>query len=238
MPNICTARIRVRGRRDCVDEFIQILGADYSYARKDSNEPSHFSHIPHMYRIFECDLIDRVDYGMCSYAELAIECAWSVFVCMFEGAHTYFTQNNTPEFTEQYGPSFATNVVFESARLHLDIEIFSSEPGMCFQEHYRLVNGVKVTDECVDAFFVYMEDCETLDDFREYYPVESAKRAITESQFQSLKHEYPYGYVTGGFYGDGLTDIDENEGYPFKIPEKPNYLYLNVMCEVVDNHGR
>lgn len=41
MPNICNANIYIKGRKDCVDKFIQVLRENYNYGDdsdwKDAN---------------------------------------------------------------------------------------------------------------------------------------------------------------------------------------------------------
>lgn len=232
MPNYCDVRLRVRGRRDCVDEFINVVRADYAYRRVDSGKQSVFSHKPHFYRIFEVDIIDKVTCNMMTFADIWLECAWSAYCCMMHGPFSYFNEAHTDEHIKEYGPNYGTTLDIESRRLHLDIELFSSEPGMQFQEHLRIVNGVIVADECREAQFVYISDCDNYEMFKDYYPNTAEKYVTNEQQFQVLKQTYPVGFVIGGFTG-GEHDIDTIEDYPFKIPEQSRYLFYNVMCKKV-----
>ena len=50
--------------------------------------------------------------------------------------------------------------LIESERLNLDIEVYSEECGMCFQEHYVILKGDLVCDECVDWCEYYLCDYE------------------------------------------------------------------------------
>jgi hypothetical protein len=229
MPNYCDAIIRVRGRRDCVDEFINVLQSDYYYAWKQGEtvEDNKFSHIPHMYRIFEVDIMNRVTANLITFAEIRVQCAWSVFACMFEGPYTYYDDTHTKEFTDKYGPNYGTTVVRESKRLKLDIEIYSSEPGVGFQEHYRIVNGVQVVTDEREVQFIYLADIETYKGFEEWYP--NMAKKIDEEHFKILKRDNPEGYTIGGYSNSPYMD-----DVPFSFRDcYPNYLYLNAMVKRV-----
>lgn len=77
----------------------------------------------------------------------------------------------------------------ESKRLNLDIEVYSEECGCCFQEHYIIVNGNIVADECVDWYEYYIGDYNTKEEAEEELEIE-----ITD---QEWKHDY---YISrGGF---------------------------------------
>lgn len=171
MPNICTGFMNVRGYKDNVDEFVKILQADYSYMRKDYMkthnfdyilDPSNFSHIPHFFRVFQADLVkEEMVSGVFKGVTIDLEVAWSIWTCMFAGPHTYYDDMQK----EHYNNHFASHILQESKRLQLEMEIWSYEPGMCFQEHYKICSGILVKNEEFKFNYYCLEDM-SYDEFK------------------------------------------------------------------------
>ena len=84
-------------------------------------------------------------------------CAWSVYSCMFEGEHTYYN-DFMRDFGIRYIGFFGTTIPELSRLLNLDIEIFSEETGVCFQEHYRVTNGNIIINDEVHITVDYDEE--------------------------------------------------------------------------------
>lgn len=139
MPNICTYSMCVKGTKESVEEFIKIIQADYDYHTME------FSHNRHFYRVFEAYYNEVENMFDGSYQVIINgDCAWSVNSCMFENGYH-------KDFMERYpNQCRGTTIPMESKRLNLDIEIYSEECGMCFQEHYIVRKGVVEVEECVD----------------------------------------------------------------------------------------
>ena len=176
MPNYCYYEMRVKGKPENVNQFILSLQSDYGYTPVEiSNRMLTYPRgkmliypndnnrrvfkvrqqisSPHLFRVFEANVnesecfclppdengdIIRSIYG---------ECAWSVYSCMFEGEHTYYN-DFMRDFGIRYIGFFGTTIPKLSRLLNLDIEIFSEETGVCFQEHYRVTNGnIIINDE-------------------------------------------------------------------------------------------
>ena len=221
MPNICTGFINVRGRADCVDEFIAILNADYSYMpNRDGNwvaDPKNFSHIPHFFRVFSAYTMDDPVYHGAIYKGVSIsfECAWSVYSCMFPGPFTYYG-----DFQEEHlNQHFGSNILIESKRLQLEIEIWSYEPGMAFQEHYKICSGILVRNEEFTFIAYWLGDYsnynEFLKDFKDGTP------PITEQEFnECIKCGNEY-------YEHGLQEEDVD----FFPEDEPVYLANLVMVK-------
>ena len=86
------------------------------------------------------DIISVMAYG---------DCAWSVLCAML---------------SEYVNPSLET----ETKRLNLVIEIYSTESGMGFQEHYLIDRGNKLIDECKDDYEEYWpQDYDSTEEFNE-----------------------------------------------------------------------
>lgn len=162
MPNICDYEMRVVGRAPDVDAFVRLLQADYD------EFPKHF------WRVFSAEIyneIESVSDGT-KTVDIIGDCAWSVHACMREGAGSYMWGE----------PNESTSLREQSELLHLQIEVFSSEPGMCFQEHYLYEFGEEIEDECVEYCETYFED---------------------EKDFNERK-------ANGGLDGYTWDDVDEN----------------------------
>ena len=210
MPNYCDGYIRVRGYKDNVDEFIKILQADYNYM----NGKEYCSHSAHFYRVFKAEpMIQQMVVGVIKYAEIYVKVAWSIWCCMFPGPLCYYTDN---EGACKYG----SHIIKESQRLQLNIEIWSYEPGVGFQEHYRLNSGVLCINEEYRYTLAYIGDMdytEFKNELGDKYPMIKSKRAFEEFQAQNEII---------------ITEMQE-ETWDFDEDEPPKYLCGNVMCKEV-----
>jgi hypothetical protein len=185
MPNYCNYSMCVVGKqRKNVEEFIKVINADYNYGTME------FSYDRHMFRVFEATADEIEDRGDGTF-EVIINgyCAWSVASCMLE--HGYYR-----DVKRDYPDNFrGTTLPLESKRLGLDIEVFSEESGMCFQEHYIISNGELEVDETEDWEEIWVEDYETKEDAEEDLEIK-----ITDEEWEIGSEE---GYFTrGGFDWD------------------------------------
>lgn len=175
MPNWCETAIKVKGYKPNVDEFIRILNADYDYRSME------FSHIPHLFRIFH---VEEIEYGIIPetdnivVAELYCECAWSAYVCMFPGKFTYYDS-----FKKDFSNFYGTNILRISKLLRLDIEIITKEPGMLFQEHYRIINGDLVLEKEDTFDYYYIDGYNNYQEYKEDYN----NTKLTENEFNNMK---------------------------------------------------
>jgi hypothetical protein len=204
MPNICSGFMNVRGYKDNVDEFVAILQSDYHYVPNLASgcgyivDPNNFTHIPHFFRVFESHVYDEsMISGVYKCASIDFEVAWSVSSCMFNTPFTYYNDINL----NNYNNHFATHILYESLRLQLEIEIWSSEDGMAFQEHYKICSGVLVKDECYSYSEYLLEDL-SFDEFKEragyMYP-----EVATKEDYD--KFSYNNTYITIGMHDE---DVD------------------------------
>ena len=150
MPNYCGYSMCVKGTKENVEEFIKVIKADYDYGTME------FTHDRHLYRVFEADY-DEIEEIFDGTYQVIIngDCAWSVNSCMFENGYHRNFKERFPDNCK------GTTVPIESERLGLDIEIFSEECGMCFQEHYIVRKGVVEVSDCVDWYEYCKDDYET-----------------------------------------------------------------------------
>lgn len=167
MPNICTASLVVKGRKDCVDEFIRILKSEWD------PETKLFTHYPRFCRIFDTEIFEYFSIDALYYvASINFTCAWSVYSCMMKGEDTYY--NDHPDDEKEIK---VTNLEDISKKYNLDIQIWSDEPGFGFEEHYHIVSGTFLT------FKEYEYDIISLDDFKEY----DDKLPISEEEYNIAK---------------------------------------------------
>jgi len=150
MPNLCLYSMCAIGTKESLEEFIKVMQANYDYGTME------FSYDRHLFRVFEAYYNEIEEIGENLY-EVIIggECAWSVGCCMFKGGYY-------DDFKERFPNEFrGTTLPMESKRLNINIEVFSEECGCCFQEHYTIIDGKVIEDECIDYYEYYLRDYET-----------------------------------------------------------------------------
>ena len=136
MANNCIYMMHVKGKKESIDEFFTEL-RDYE-------------RVPHFWRVFSAELTDLEECadGTC-IAEIIGDCAWSVDCCMLDGFGTY--ANDCPQGS--------TSLKKESERLQLEIEVFSEESGLEFQEHYHYAYGKEIANESIECtMYMFDED--------------------------------------------------------------------------------
>lgn len=163
MANNCFYNMRIKGAEKDVKEFIDIL----TYKHPDK---LHFA------RIFSAEIVQTDSRDNLYIADICGDCAWSVYSCMCTGPMSYYMSHHKADST-------LSNISIESKRLHLDIEIYSTEIGMGFAEHYLIKQGNTEIDEEVKYNEYYYDD---IDPFMTTHdaPEEEIKR------FNEWKKEY------------------------------------------------
>lgn len=180
MPNYCDYLMRVKGRRNNVDAFVTIMQADYNEVPK------------HFWRVFEADVCDEHTENGIKTVDIGGCCAWSVHSCMRDGVGTYNTDYETGE-----NASHGTTLEEQSKLLNLEIEVYSSEPGMGFQEHYLYKNGEELIDECIDYLELFFE---TEEEFNE----EKEEGCCSDYTWNDVDED---GYIRAGGYSEWKFQI-------------------------------
>ena len=180
MPNYCNYSMKVNGTKANVDEFIKIIQTDYNF---DDNGKCNVDR--HFWRVFEADVTDEIIEDDFKSVIITGYCAWSVYSCMFDGPNTYQSHHPNPE-------DGGTTLPLESARLQLDIELFSEEPGCEFMEHYLIRNGEVEIDDCVEFSEYCTDDYETVEEMND-----DLETDITQEEF-NYANENCDGYVRRG----------------------------------------
>lgn len=125
---------------------------------KSYDEPNHFWRM-------DGTVYDEFDANGEHYMSISGDCAWSIQSCCRVG-----------------GYSQTDLLALNTKNLHLKMEVYSSEPGMCFQEHYIYEYGECLADECED----YMEtwwDRDEYPDFEDYKKSWDVPDDVTESDY-------------------------------------------------------
>lgn len=133
-------------------------------------------------RVFDCTIVDEfmLDESFVEYLEG--DCAWSILTAMRD-------------------PSRENNVESLSKRLSLSVEAYSEEPGVGFAEHFGIINGEIIIDECVDYFECYLPDFE---ENISYYDDEFWNSELVKASGMSRENYESFvntgGYITLGGY--------------------------------------
>lgn len=156
MPNYCNYSMCVVGAKENIEKFIKVINSGYNYGTME------FDYDRHLFRVFEA-VNDEIEERYDGRFQTTINgyCAWSVSSCMLEDGYYRSVKKNYPDNFR------GTTLDIESKNLDLDIEVFSEESGMCFQEHYIIKNGEVVCDECVDWEEVWIDDYKTKEEAEE-----------------------------------------------------------------------
>lgn len=239
MPNYCSYRIIVGGRKDNVDEFIRILQNDYDKT--------------HMYRVFEAIPQYEDVYGLYKRADIVGDCAWSVEACMLSTPFSYYYDdlkrhqnnqvvdiwNSRTRETEKYECTMenfkGTNLLELADKLSLTIYCFSTEPGVGFCEEYRILpEGIKVIDREGSYNEYWLEENmhsdNTYDSFKEYcdyWGYDPDNLPFDEEEYNFMMENDYASYENAEF--------DCNE---YAIPDKPKYLAKNVMYKLVNKNNK
>jgi len=205
MPNYCDFDIHVKGKKRDILTLFDWMNANYRYTEPDESsggfktlpipecyvqEGDKRRDVPHHigYRIFEANIVEEMLEGLDDSDECCIYgwgyCAWSVYSCMFEGVHTYYSDK------KDYPVSLSLTLPNACKELNLKAEIYSSEPGMCFAEHYLISNeGEILKDECIEYFDLYIDDFKSFDDYVAAEYENEGESVVTKEQFDKAKEE-------------------------------------------------
>ena len=179
MPNYCSYSMKVKGTPKNVEEFFNIMQANYSYQEDGTCIDPNTGEIVerHFWRVFEAYIVDDETSGNIRSTIINGDCAWSVHSCMRSGRGTY--QSDYPDRN-------GTTLQDESARLNLSIEVFSEECGCCFMEHYVYVNGREIVGDCVEWSEYCTEDFETVEEMNEEYDTNFTQEEFEENEYLSV----------------------------------------------------
>lgn len=181
MANWCNYTMKVVGEdRQSLEKFYEWMNADYHYDPENKKLISCSSE-HHVFRTEVADMeINKVDENVWE-AILFGDCAWSVHSCMFGGAHSYYE-----DLKKLYGDEFIGITLPEmSAKLTVDIEVYSSEPGCAFSEHYLIKHGNVIKNEETEYLLVNKEDYDNKSQAEQ-----ALKRDISDEEWNDTYNDY------------------------------------------------
>lgn len=166
MANYCDYNMRVRGTKENVYKFHKRM--------RDYDSPNH------LFRMFAADIYDEYDNeDGTTTIDIGGYCAWSIESCCRASGYS-----NGVDLFE-----------VNTRELELKLECWSSEEGMCFQEHYLYDNGECQINDSVD-WYVYCFD-ESEQTFEEFLKSNNIKNKTKEDLQDDL------------LYVGGFKDYDE-----------------------------
>lgn len=215
MANNCDFEMNIAGEKAAVNEFVQMLKWEGPFEEQGLG------------RIYDFDEIEVKTLAKVNDKELISlqgggDCAWSVLTAMMQ------------EYRKDF-PSLES----ETKRLGLALEVWSSESGCTFQEHYIIDKGNVLVDECV-TYIEYWPDC--MDE--EEIEALCKQEGISKEAFEEIIDRDGF-YGAGGFGDDYgcFEDLSEyvRESiislYSFKNQFGNNYTVTPVINRYTSNEN-
>lgn len=145
MANICNFSMCVKGTHENIEKF-------YNAMCQDGNI--------YMGRGAEAE-IQYEDADGCAFIDGW--CKWSVYSSMINNAISMRTEPNMWHFGDNTDASNLEFITLWEAcgRWNIDMEVFSEEPGCAFQEHYLVIDGQVVHEDCIEWNEYDLDDYET-----------------------------------------------------------------------------
>lgn len=183
MANNCCFDMKITGGEEGIKELVSMLRWEGKF--KEAGLGRIYS--------FEADEIEKTNIPGVYQTRGAGDCAWSVLTAMqnYGGRH----------------PSLES----ETGRLGLVVEVYSSEPGIGFQEHILIAMGSVIISDCVDYSEHWVEGPEHLEEYNQEYGTDFTPDMLDEN-----------GDVCIGGYGDSYGDFaDVSEYFAFEKEVQP-----------------
>jgi hypothetical protein len=180
MANICDFVMRVKGKRENIEKF-------YNTMHQNGNV--------YMGRGAEAE----INYEDNDIAEINGWCKWSVVSALIDNAISMRTEPGKWYFGANFNFSKTQFVTLIEAcrRWDIDMEVYSEESGCAFQEHYMVVDGDLVIDECVEWNEYCIDDYETKEEAERELEIE-----ITDEEWDSKDS-----FISRGGFGEWNFEI-------------------------------
>lgn len=177
MANLCDFVMHVRGKRENIEKFYDALTQKGKI---------------YMGRGAEADIFLDDDI-----AEIKGWCKWSVVSALIDNAISMRTEPNRWSFDEDVNELEFITLIEACQKWNVDMEVYSEEPGCCFQEHFMVIDGELVIDECVE----WNEYC--IDDF------ETKEEAEAELGIEITDEEWDSGeaFISRDGFGEWIFEI-------------------------------
>lgn len=152
MANICSFEMRLRGKRTDIESFYNALTqqGDIWMGRGACGD---------------------LEFEDNDYACIVGYCKWSIVSALIDCAISMKKDPNGWYFGDHKPSEFIT--LWEACRKwNLDMEVYSEEGGMGFQEHFICSKGNILCEDCVEWADYYLDDYETKEEAEEELGVE------------------------------------------------------------------
>lgn len=182
MANICGFSMRVRGQKNDIEKFynaMQQKGNVYMGRGADA----------------EIEYEDEDEY---SIGWIQGWCKWSVVSALVDNAISMRTEPNRWYFGDDVDTSKIEFVTLIEAckKYNLDMEVFSEEPGCCFQEHIMIIDGDVIIDDCAEWIEYDLDEFDTKEEAEEALEIE-----ITDEEWSDG------GFISRGGFGEWEFEI-------------------------------
>ena len=178
MANYCDYDMHIKGQQKAVEQLISYLKCEYHYWKdcESHNKPPADKEYNFHFKRDEWNLYATANKFFCRnfgtdeydfywdkasgeyVSAVSGYCAWAAHLCFLNGPTSYYrgTVNEGSLFALH-----ATCLEKETAKLGLTVEIYSTENGCQFAEHYIIEKGKFVTDEIFDYSEYLLDDFES-----------------------------------------------------------------------------
>lgn len=179
MANNCWFDMRITGGEEQIKELVEMLRWEGKF--KNAGLGRVYS--------FDADEIEKTDIPGVFQVNGSGDCAWSVLTAIqnYGGRH----------------PSLES----ETGRLGLVVEVYSSEPGVGFQEHVLIAKGSVIESECLDYQEHWVEGVEGLEAYNRENETNFTADMVNDN-----------GDVCFGGFGDNYGDFEDVSSY--FVPER------------------
>lgn len=178
MANMCDFVMRVRGKRENIEEFYNALIQNGKI---------------YMGRGAEAE----INYEDGNTAQIKGWCKWSVVSALIDNAISMRTEPNRWSFDEDVSELEFITLIEACKKWNVDMEVYSEEPGCCFQEHFIVIDGELVVDECVEWNEYCIDDFETKEEAEVELGIE-----ITDEEWESGE-----AFISRDGFGEWIFEI-------------------------------
>ena len=145
MANICSFSMKVRGKKENIEQFYKALTQDgrvYMGRGADAN-------------------IDYEDGDNCAFIDGC--CKWSIRSALIDNAVSMRTEPDIWYFGDGVSSKdFEFITLFEACkRWNIVMEVYSEESGCCFQEHFICDKGEVICNDCIEWNEYCIDDYDT-----------------------------------------------------------------------------
>ena len=181
MPNYATYEARILGDKENVMKVVEIF-------QRENYEDGE-----HMFRIFEANLFgdELQESERAKGKHVAIitgYCAWSLATCMFRDQSSYYSHPDA-------SPN-AIDITEISKKYNVEVEMYSEEEGIGFEEYYYIKNGKILKEGIAEDLEVIIPD--SYDNYKEFieeygyqssFPIVGEDNLVTKEMFDRAKED-------------------------------------------------